>query len=185
MHPCIWPACISESYSHVVLFKMWSFESSYSIRVEVGSSGSWRCNHDFGSGELSAITKTGICWLYSFVMPDDRLVEVVSCIESSHIPVLMEIVVLLSEWVAFSLMKGWVSCSAEVSLLMAIAFRVSLFFPGSCGCNHDFGSGQLSSVNETGISWSHSFAVDDMVVEVVFCIFGSLTWDDGDSCILW
>ena len=56
---------------------------------------------------------------------------------------------------------------------MAIAFSVSLFFPGSCGCNHDFGSGQLSSVNETGINWSHSFVVDDMVVEVVFCIFGS------------
>ena len=76
----IWPACISESHSHVVLFKMWSFESSYSVRVEAGSSESWRCNHDFGSGELSSITKTEIYRLYSFIVPDDRLVEVVSCI---------------------------------------------------------------------------------------------------------
>ena len=149
---------------------MWSFESSYSIRVEVGSSGSWRCNHDFGSGEPSSITKTGICQLYSFVVPGDRLVEVVSYIESSHVPELMEIVVLLSECVAFSLMKGWVSCSAEVSLSMAVAFRVSLFFPGSSGCNHDYGSGQLSSVTETGICWLHSFVVDDMVAEVVFLV---------------
>ena len=82
----IWPACISESHSHVVLFKMWSFKSSYSIRVEVGSSGSWRCNRDFGSGELSSIAKTGIYRLYCFVVLDDRLVEVVSFIESLHVP---------------------------------------------------------------------------------------------------
>ena len=66
---------------------------------------------------------------------------------------------------------------------MSILFSRDLLINGYCFqgvtlfprvlWKHDFGSGQLSSVNETGISWSHSFVVDDMVVEVVFCIFGS------------
>ena len=56
------------------------------------------------------------------------VVEVVFCIfGSSHVPEVMGIVVFCGECVIFSLKKGWVSCSAMVSLFVDVIFRVLSF----------------------------------------------------------
>ena len=90
-------------------------------------------------GHLSSVTETGICWSHSFVV-DDMVVEVVFCIfGSSHVPEVMGIVVFCGECVIFSLKKGWVSCSAMVSLFVDIIFKVSSFSSFSLLMKTSFG----------------------------------------------